>query len=93
MLCYSVGFVTGMKIEQRIDLKFLVKLKKKKTPTECFQLLKEVYGDNVMSCMRVFNDINGSWKVARKWKTTNVRDPFQHQKPKKMSRKSVKLLT
>jgi hypothetical protein len=42
-----------MKIEQRINLKCLVKLKKK-TPTECFQLLKEVYGDNAISCTRVF---------------------------------------
>jgi hypothetical protein len=42
-----------MKIEQRINLKFPVKLTKK-TPTECFQLLKEVYGDNVMSRTRVF---------------------------------------
>jgi hypothetical protein len=42
-----------MKIEQRINLKFLVKLKKK-TPTECFQLLKEMYGDNVMSRTWVF---------------------------------------
>jgi hypothetical protein len=42
-----------MKIEQRIKLKFFVKLETK-TLTECFQLLKEVYGDNVMSRMRVF---------------------------------------
>jgi hypothetical protein len=48
MLCCSAGFVTRMKIEQCINLKFLVKLKKK-TLTECFQLLKEVYNDNVMS--------------------------------------------
>jgi hypothetical protein len=38
-----------MEIEQRINLKF-VKLKKL---TECFQLLKEVYGDNLMSRTRV----------------------------------------
>jgi hypothetical protein len=50
-LCCSAGFVARMKIEQRINLKFLVKLKK--TPTECFQLLKEVYGDNVTSRARV----------------------------------------
>jgi hypothetical protein len=42
-----------MKIKQCINLKFLAKLKKKKL-TECFQLLKEVYGDNVMSCTQVF---------------------------------------
>jgi hypothetical protein len=41
-----------MKMKQRINLKFLVKLKQ--TPTECFQLLKEVYGDNVTSYTRVF---------------------------------------
>jgi hypothetical protein len=28
VLCCTAGFVTGMKIKQRIDLKFLVKLKK-----------------------------------------------------------------
>jgi hypothetical protein len=43
-----------MKIEQLINLKFLVKSKKKKTPTEFFQLLTEVYGDHVMSRTRVF---------------------------------------
>lgn len=40
------------KIEQRINLKFLVKLKK--TPTECLQLLKEVYEDTCMSRAMVF---------------------------------------
>jgi transposase len=52
MLCCSAGFVTRTKIEQHIILKFLVKLKKKKI-SECFQLLKEGYGDNVMSRARV----------------------------------------
>ena len=40
------------KVEQRINLKFLVKLRK--PPSECFQLLKEVFGDNCMSRTRVF---------------------------------------
>jgi ribosome-binding protein aMBF1 (putative translation factor) len=51
MLCCSAGFVTMMKIEQRINLKFIVKLRK--TPTECFRLLKDVYSDNVMSRTQV----------------------------------------
>lgn len=38
--------------EQRINLKFLVKLNK--TPTECFNLLKQVYGDESLSRARVF---------------------------------------
>ena len=33
-------------MEKQINLKFLVKLRK--TPTECYKLLKEVYGENVM---------------------------------------------
>jgi hypothetical protein len=41
-----------MKIEQFINLKFFMKLKN--TPTKGFQMLKEVYGDNVLSCTRVF---------------------------------------
>jgi hypothetical protein len=43
-----------MKIEQRINLKFLMKSQKKKTPTQCFQVLKVVYNGNVMSCTQVF---------------------------------------
>ncbi|KAG5331644.1 MOS1T transposase, partial [Acromyrmex charruanus] len=38
--------------EQRINVKFLVKLKK--TPTECYKLLKEAYGENSLSRARVF---------------------------------------
>ena len=41
-----------MSIEQRINLKFLVRLGK--TPTETFNLLQEVYGDAMMSRTRIF---------------------------------------
>ena len=41
------------KIEQRVNLKLLVKLKKK-SPMECIKLLNDVYGDNLMSRSRVF---------------------------------------
>lgn len=44
--------MVSVKIEQRINLKFLVKLKK--SATECYQLLKEVFGDNTMSRTCVF---------------------------------------
>jgi hypothetical protein len=37
------------------------------------------------------NGTNGSWRVRRRLKTTNVWDALQHQKPKKMLRKSAKL--
>ena len=41
-----------MSIEQRINLKFLVRLGK--TPTETFNFLQEVYGDATMSRTRIF---------------------------------------
>jgi hypothetical protein len=40
-----------MKIKQRNQTEIFCEIEK--TPTECFQLLKEVYGDNVMSRTRV----------------------------------------
>ena len=40
-------------IEQRVNLKFLVKLRKT-YPMECIKLLKDVYGDNLLSRSRVF---------------------------------------
>ncbi|VVC44420.1 Hypothetical protein CINCED_3A020187 [Cinara cedri] len=45
-------FVTIIVFVQRINLKFLVKLKK--TPTECYKLLQEAYGGNSLSRARVF---------------------------------------
>ena len=41
-----------MSVEQRINLKFLVRLGK--TPTEALKLLQEVYGDDTMSRTRLF---------------------------------------
>ena len=41
-----------MSIEQRINLKFLVRLGK--APTEAFNSLQEVYGDAMMSRTRIF---------------------------------------
>ena len=41
-----------MSVEQRINLKFLVRLGK--TPTEALKLLQEVYGDDTMSKTRLF---------------------------------------
>ena len=46
--CYET--VSSLRMEQQI--KFLVKLRK--TLNKCFKLLKEVYGEDVMSKMQVF---------------------------------------
>ena len=42
-----------MSLEQRINLKFLVKLGK--TATESLEMLKQVYGDEALSRARVFD--------------------------------------
>nr|CAD7409480.1 unnamed protein product [Timema cristinae] len=43
----------NVKGEQRVNIKFLVKLGK--PATETYNLLKEVYGDHCLSCTQVFN--------------------------------------
>jgi hypothetical protein len=70
--------VARLEIEHRNQSEISCEIKK--NPTECFQLLKEVYGDKVMSKGK-----NCSWKMM------HIRDAFQHQEPKKMLRKPVKL--
>ncbi len=40
------------KHKQWINVKFLIKLKK--TPTKCYKLFKEAYGENSLSRVRVF---------------------------------------
>jgi hypothetical protein len=48
----SVGKCWECKSEQRVNIKFLMKLKK--SATETFQLLTEAYGEERMSRARVF---------------------------------------
>ena len=57
------------KHDQWINVKFLIKLKK--TPTECYKLLKEAYGENSLSRAHVSNGINGFLKAERTPKMTN----------------------
>ena len=52
--CYLAGITPNEKIEQRVNLKLLVKLKKKTSPMECIKLLKDMHGDNLTSRSRVF---------------------------------------
>ena len=62
VLC-AVGWyktVSSSRMKQQINLKFLVKLRK--TPIECFKLLKEVYGEDVMSRTQIFEWHKHFWK-------------------------------
>jgi hypothetical protein len=51
------------KREQRVNIKFLVKLKK--STTETFQLLTEAYGEDYMSHAHVLNGTNDFWKAGK----------------------------
>ena len=55
-----------MSVEQRINLKFLVRLGK--TPTEALKLLQEVSGDDTMSRPRLLSGTGGSKREERRWK-------------------------
>ena len=48
--CYET--VSSSRMEQQINLKFLVKLRE--TLTECFKLLKEIYGADVLLRTQIF---------------------------------------
>ena len=54
-----------MSVEQRINLKFLVRLEK--TPTEALNLLQKVYDDGTMSRTRLF-EWHRRFTEERKWK-------------------------
>ncbi len=58
------------KHKQWINVKLLIKLKI--TLTECYELLKEVYGENSLSRVHVFEWYKGFLKAERALKMTNV---------------------
>ena len=55
-----------MSVKQQINLKFLVHLGK--TPTEALKLLQEVYGDDTMTRIHLFEWHRGSKREERRWK-------------------------
>ena len=63
-----------MSVEQRINLKFLVRLGK--TPTEALKLLQEVYGDDTMSRTRLFE-----WHRRFKEGREQVEDDLRSGRP------------
>ena len=61
-------------MDQRINLKFLVKLGKR--PAECLKLLKEVYGEHVMSKTQVYE-----WHKRFKSGREEVEDDHKSGRP------------
>ena len=73
-----------MSVEQRINLKFLVRLRK--TPAEALKLLQEVYGDDTMSRTRLFECHKRFKREERRWKMiTGVGSHPQVQQVKMLS--------
>ena len=73
-----------MSVEQRINLKFVVRLGK--TPTEALKLLQEVYGDDTMLRTLFLRGTAGSKREERRWKViTGVGGPPQAQQMKMLS--------
>ena len=52
MFLFSVGIMLSVNAEQRVNVKFFVKLGK--SATETYRLLKKVYGDECLSRTQVF---------------------------------------
>jgi hypothetical protein len=64
----------NLKIEQRVNLKFLVELRK--SPTECLKMLTEMYGKEMMSRTRVFE-----WHKLFKDRREKVKDDEHPGRP------------
>jgi len=52
IVLFSVGIMLSVNVEQRVNVKFCVKLRKSATKT--YDLLKKVYGDEYLSRTQVF---------------------------------------
>ncbi|GFT51077.1 hypothetical protein NPIL_73571 [Nephila pilipes] len=69
------------KIEQNVNLKFLVKLNK--TPAECLHIISHRFMEKTMPLTGVLSVTKGSLKAMRKWKTTNALGVEQLRETKK----------
>ena len=67
-------FGAKVSVEQRINLKFLVRLEK--TPTEALKLLQEIYDDDTMSRTRLFE-----WHRRFKEGREEVEDDHRNERP------------
>ena len=59
----------------------------------CIRLLKDEYGDNLMSRSRVFELHKNLVRVGRKWKMINIQVPLRLRKATKKFRKSDKFFS
>ena len=70
----SVGIMLSVNVEQRVNVKFCVKLGK--SATETYDLLKKVYGDECLSCTQVYE-----WFKRSKGGREEIGDHQRHGRP------------
>jgi len=79
----------SVNVEQRVNLKFCVKLGK--SATETYDLLKKVYGDECLSCTQVFEWFERFKEGRERSETISAPVDPAYQKQALTSKKSVKL--
>ena len=86
---FSVGITLSVNVEQRVNVKFCVKLGK--SATETYDLLKKVYGDECLSRTQVFKWFKGLKREGKRSETISALVVPAHQKQTLTLKKSVKL--
>ena len=87
---FSVGIMLSVNAEQRVDVKFCVKLGK--SAIEAYHLLKKLYDDECLSRTQVFEWFKRLKREGKRSETISAPVVPAHQKQKLTSKKSVKLL-
>ena len=80
----------SLNMEQRINVKFCVKLGK--SATETYDLLKKVYGDQCLSRTQIFEWFKRFKREGKRSEMISAPVVPAHQKQTLTSKKSVKLL-
>ena len=85
---FSFGIMLSVNAEQRVNVKFCVKLGK--SATETYHLLKKVYDDECLSRTQVSRGLKGLKRGGKRSETISGPVVPAHQKQKLTLKKSVK---
>ena len=86
---FSVGIMLSVNAEQRVNVKFCVKLRK--SATETYHLMKKVYGDECLSRTQFSSGLKGLKRERKRSETISAPVFPAHKKQQLTSKKSVKL--
>jgi len=89
MFLFPIGIMLSVNVEQRVNVKFCMKLGK--SATETYDLLKKVYGDEFLSCTQVFKCFKRFKEGGEEIGDDQCPVVPAHEKQTLTSKKSVKL--